>query len=53
MTLKDSMNGPDWVIWIVFAIFLILTFVLLTGKGADLVAGYKCKKQRRTYKTNL
>ena len=40
MTLKDVSNGPDWVIWVVFAIFLILSVVFLLGKGGFLIAGY-------------
>lgn len=40
MTLKDKINGPEWNIWVVFAVFLIISIVLLTGRGANLVAGY-------------
>ena len=40
MTLQDLSNGPSWVMWVVFGIFLILTIILLTGHGANLVAGY-------------
>lgn len=40
MTLKDVSNGPDFVIWIVFVLFFILSIVLLFGKGSWLIAGY-------------
>lgn len=40
MTLHDISNGPDWLIWIVFAILALISIVLLTGHGAGLIAGY-------------
>ncbi|MDL2232110.1 DUF3784 domain-containing protein [Ruminococcaceae bacterium OttesenSCG-928-L11] len=40
MKLKDISNGPDWIIWIVLAFFVLLTVVFLTGHGAKLIAGY-------------
>lgn len=34
MSLADVSHGPDWVIWIVFAIFVALAVTFLTGHGA-------------------
>ncbi len=40
MTLNDISNGPDWIMWIGFAILAFMSIVLLTGHGAGLIAGY-------------
>jgi drug/metabolite transporter (DMT)-like permease len=40
MTLADVSNGPDWVMWVGFAIILIMSLVLISGHGAGLIAGY-------------
>lgn len=40
MTLKDTFSGPVWIIWIVGALFAIVSIVLLSGHGANLIAGY-------------
>ena len=40
MTVKDISNGPGWIMWAVFAAFVIISIVLLTGHGAGLIAGY-------------
>ncbi len=40
MKLSDISNGPDWVIWVAFAIFLVLSVILLSGHGSWLIAGY-------------
>lgn len=40
MKIRDIMNGPDWVIWVVFGIFVLLSITLLSGHGANLIAGY-------------
>ena len=37
MKLKDITNGPDWMIWVVFAVFVLITILLLTGHGANLI----------------
>lgn len=53
MTLKDIHHGPDWVIWVVFALFLIISIVLLSGHGANLIAGYNTagKEEKDRYDT--
>ena len=40
MTLKDIHKGPDWVLWAVVVIFAVIIIVLLSGHGANLIAGY-------------
>lgn len=40
MTLRDISNGPSWIIWIVFAIFVLMTIAFFTGKGSGLIAGF-------------
>ena len=51
MTLKDISNGPDWIIWVLFAILAFMSIVLLTGHGAGLIAGYNTagKEQKNKY----
>ena len=51
MKLADISNGPDWVIWIVFAISMILSIVLISGKGSSLIAGYNTasKEEKAKY----
>ena len=40
MNLEDVSNGPDWIIWVVFVFLAVLTGILLSGHGANLIAGY-------------
>ena len=40
MTLKDISNSPDWVIWAAGIILAMFSIILLTGHGANLIAGY-------------
>lgn len=39
-TLADISNGPDWVLYLVVALFAVISLVLLLGKGSWLIAGY-------------
>ena len=50
-TLADISNGPEWIMYAVVVIFAIMTIVLLTGKGANLVAGYNTasKEEQEKY----
>lgn len=50
MTLKDISNGPDWIIWVVFVIFILMTIILLTGHGANLIAGYNTSSEEEKSK---
>ena len=38
MTLKDISNGPDWLIWVVGILLAIISIVLISGHGANLIA---------------
>ena len=40
MKLIDTMNGSEWVMWVVAGIFVLLTIVFLSGHGSGLIAGY-------------
>lgn len=40
MTLKDISNGPDWLLPAIVVLFAALSLLLLSGKGAWLIAGY-------------
>lgn len=39
-TLAEISTGPDWVLWLVTALFAVLAVVLLSGRGSWLIAGY-------------
>ena len=36
MTLKDISNGPEWVLWAVFWLFLMISIVFISGHGDKL-----------------
>ena len=40
MKLADLATGPDWIVWIVFAIFVVLSIILLSGHGSWFISGY-------------
>ena len=40
MTLKEISSGPDWIVWIIGSLFLIISLILIAGHGANLIAGY-------------
>ena len=52
MTLKDISSGPDWVIWVVGIILAIFSIILLTGHGANLIAGYNTASKEEKDKYN-
>ena len=52
MTLKDISNGPDWVIWVSGIILAIFSIILLTGHGANLIAGYNTASKEEKDKYN-
>ena len=51
MTLKDISTGPDWILWVVFGILAAISIVLLSGHGANLIAGYNTagKEEKSKY----
>ena len=40
MKLADVSSGADWIIWVVFAIFLVISIMLLSGHGSWFISGY-------------
>ena len=40
MTLKEISSEPDWIVWIIGILFLIISLILISGHGASLIAGY-------------
>ena len=38
-TLADISSGPDWVLYLVTALFAALSLLLLLGKGSGIFAG--------------
>ena len=40
MKCADVSIGPDWGLWVVFAILSVLSAVLLSGHGSWLISGY-------------
>ena len=53
MTLKDISNGPDWIIWIFGILFAIISAVLISGHGENLIAGYNTagREEKNKYDT--
>ena len=52
MKLSDVSHGPDWVIWVIFALFVFLTVVFLSGHGGGLIAGYNTSSEKEKQKYN-
>lgn len=52
MTLKDISNGPDWILWAVFIVFAAASIALLSGHGANLIAGYNTASEEEKNKYN-
>lgn len=50
MTIKDLRTGPDWIVWVVFAILVTISAVLLSGHGANLIAGYNTASKEKKEK---
>ncbi|MDD3415896.1 MAG: DUF3784 domain-containing protein [Lachnospiraceae bacterium] len=51
MKLADLLTGPDWIIYVVFLIFTVLSAILISGHGGCLIAGYNTssKEEKRKY----
>ena len=51
MTLSDISTGPDWISWVTTAVLLLLSLVLIFGKGSWLIAGYNTstKEEKARY----
>lgn len=50
MTLADAINGPEWMIWVIFIILLLFTIVLISGHGSGLIAGYNTAPKEKKEK---
>lgn len=50
MTIYDNLNAPVIVLWILFAIFAIVSIVLLSGHGANMIAGYNMLSKEKKAK---
>ena len=55
MAMKDLSTGPDWIVWVVFVILVAISAILLSGHGANLIAGYNTalKEKKNTMKRSL
>lgn len=53
MTMRDLSTGPDWIVWVVFVVLVAISATLLSGHGANLIAGYNTasKKEREKFET--
>lgn len=40
MKLEDICDGPDGILWVIFIVLVVFTGILLSGHGANLIAGY-------------
>lgn len=50
MTVKDISNGPDGVIWLVGAVLVVISILMLSGKGGWLIAGYNTASEEEKNK---
>ena len=52
MKLADLSTGPDWVVYVGFIIFAVLSIVLISGHGSWLISGYNTasKEEKAKYK---
>ena len=52
MKLADLSTGPDWIVWIGFIIFAVLSIVLISGHGSWLISGYNMASKEEKAKYN-
>ena len=54
MKLADLATGSDWIVWIIFGIFTVLSIVLLSGHGSWFISGYNTasKEEKEKYDEN-
>lgn len=50
--MKDMLTGPVWIIWLVFALLAIVSVLLLSGHGANLIAGYNTSGREERERCN-
>ena len=51
MKLADISHGPGWIIWIGFAIFAVISIMLISGHGSWFISGYNTasKEEKAKY----
>ena len=49
--LADVSSGADWIIWVAFVIFLVISIMLLSGHGSWFISGYNIapKEEKAKY----
>ena len=52
MKLADLSTGPDWVVYVGFIIFAVLSIVLISGHGSWLISGYNTASKEEKGKYN-
>ena len=52
MKLADLSTGPDWVVYVGFIIFAVLSIALISGHGSWLISGYNTASKEEKAKYN-
>ena len=52
MKMADLSTGPDWVVYVGFIIFAVLSIVLISGHGSWLISGYNTASKEEKTKYN-
>lgn len=52
MKLADVSSGADWIIWVVFAFFFVISVMLLSGHGSWFISGYNTASKEEKEKYN-
>ena len=52
MKLADISSGAEWIIWVGFVIFLVISIMLLSGHGSGLISGYNTSSKKEKAKYN-
>lgn len=50
MKLADISHGPDWIIWLGFAILTAMSILLISGRGSWLISGYNTASEEEKTK---
>lgn len=52
MKLSDISNGADWIIWVGFIIFTIISVMLLSGRGSWFISRYNMASSQEKARYN-
>ena len=52
MKLADISSGAEWIIWVGFVIFLVISIMLLSGHGSWFISGYNTASKEEKAKYN-